>query len=144
MEALRFLTDDERVRLLARSETRTFAAGEQILAEGVQQEAIYLLVSGRARVERLEAGKPIRVDDMGAGEAFGEMSLLDGATTHLGVTAEEACEVRVLELGYIADLLEEDPQLASHLYHSLAVTVARRLRDRTDELTTLLAQGSSA
>ena len=32
--------------------------------------------------------------------------------------------------GSIADLLEEDPLLASHLYHSLAVTIARRLRDR--------------
>jgi CRP/FNR family cyclic AMP-dependent transcriptional regulator len=143
MEALRYLTDNERVRLLARSDTRTFAAGEQILAEGVEQEAIYILVSGRARVERHEGGTTILVDEMGAGEAFGEMSLLDGASTHLGVTADEACEVRVLELGGIADLLEDDPVLASHLYHSLAVTLIRRLRDRTDELTDLRAGGSS-
>ena len=33
----------------------------------------------------------------------------------------------------VADLFEEDPTLASHLYHSLAVMLARRLRDRTNE-----------
>jgi hypothetical protein len=45
-------------------------------------------------------------------------------------------EVFVFHLGNIADLLEEDPVLASHLYHSLAVTMARRLRDRNAQRTT--------
>jgi CRP/FNR family cyclic AMP-dependent transcriptional regulator len=142
MEALRYLTDDERIRLLARSEVREFAAGDEILAEGVEHEAIYLLLSGRARVERNAAGTPIVIDEVATGEAFGEMSLLDGASTHLGVIAAAPCEVRVLELGSIADLLEEDPVLASHLYHSLAVTLVRRLRDRTEELTNLRARDS--
>ena len=64
------------------------------------------------------------------GEAFGEMSLLDGSPA-LCVVADGPAEAYVLPLASVADLLEEDPTLASHLYHSLAVMLARRLRDRT-------------
>jgi CRP-like cAMP-binding protein len=75
------------------------------------------------------------------GEAFGEMSLLDWSPTHTTVVASEDTEVQVLDLMNIADLLEEDLELASHLYHSLAAMLARRLRDRTEELSALLARG---
>jgi CRP-like cAMP-binding protein len=70
---------------------------------------------------------------MSAGEAVGEMSLLDGSPTHSSVIADTPVEAFVLPLVAVADLLEEDPTLASHLYHSLAVRLARRLRERTLE-----------
>jgi len=61
------------------------------------------------------------------------MSLLDGSPTNSSVIADEPTEVFVFHLGSMADLLEEDAVLASHLFHSLAVTLARRLRDRNNE-----------
>src|SRR5262245_27960772 len=51
MEALRYLTDAERVRLLARAESRSFSANEVILAEDRYNEDIYILIGGCARVE---------------------------------------------------------------------------------------------
>jgi CRP-like cAMP-binding protein len=131
MEAVRYLTDEERVRLLARAESRSYAPEEVILAEGDYNEDIYILVGGSARVEQLIDDRRITVGHIGAGEAFGEMSLLDGSPTHLSVVANEPTEAFVLPLTSVADLLEEDPILASHLYHSLAVMLARRLRERT-------------
>ncbi len=64
------------------------------------------------------------------------MSLLDGSPTYLSVVADAPTEAYVLPLIAVADLFEEDPTLASHLYHSLAVMLARRLRDRTNEALT--------
>ncbi|MGZ6963962.1 MAG: cyclic nucleotide-binding domain-containing protein [Acidimicrobiia bacterium] len=144
MEALRYLTDDERSRLLARADRRTFAAGEVIVREGEEHEEIYLLVKGGARIEKATPSGPVLIDELGAGEAFGEMSLLDGEVTHTSVITSEPSEVHVLELLSIADLLEEDPLLASHLYQSLAVMLIHRLRDRTNEVSALLAPGSGA
>jgi CRP-like cAMP-binding protein len=141
MEALRYLTEDERARLLARAERRTFAAGDVIVGEGEEHEEIYLLVSGRARVEKRTQRGSADIGEMLPGEAFGEMSLLDWSPTHTTVVASEDTEVQVLGLMNIADLLEEDLELASHLYHSLAAMLARRLRDRTEELSALLARG---
>jgi CRP/FNR family cyclic AMP-dependent transcriptional regulator len=136
MEAVRYLTDEERVRLLARAESHSYAANEVILAEGDYNEDIYILIGGSARVEKNTEPTNTTVGHVRAGEAFGEMSLLDGSPTHLSVVAEEPAEAFVLPLAGVADLLEEDPTLASHLYHSLAVMLARRLRDRTSELLT--------
>jgi thioredoxin reductase (NADPH) len=134
MQALRYLTDDERGRILARSERRTFAADDVIVREGEPHEAIYLLTGGRARVEKASEAGPVLVEELAPGDAFGEMSLLDGGVTSTSVVAVEPAEVAVLDLMSIADLLEDDPRLASHLYHSLAVMVIQRLRDRTEEM----------
>ncbi len=134
MEAVRYLTDEERVRLLARAESRTYAPDECILSEGEPHAAIYILIQGAARVEKVSGDRTVVIDRIGTGEAFGEMSLLDGSPTNSTVIADEPVEVFVFHLGNVADLLEEDPVLASHLYHSLAVTLARRLRDRTNEV----------
>ncbi len=134
MEAVRFLTDEERIRLLARAESRSYEPNERILAEGDDNEDIYILIGGSARVEKQTPRGDATVGYITAGEAFGEMSLLDGSPTHLSVVADKASEVFVLPLVSVADLLEEDPTLASHLYHSLAVMLARRLRDRTSEI----------
>ena len=134
MEALRYLTDDEGSRLLERGERRTYAADEAILREGEPHEAIYIVTMGRVRVEKRTPKGVVRVDEIGVGGAFGEMSLLDGSTTSMSVIANEPVDLVVLDLLSIADLLEEDPVLASNLYHSLAVMLARRLRDRTAEL----------
>ena len=138
MEAVRYLTDEERIRLLARAESHSYAPNDVILHEGDYNEDIYILIGGSARVEKhTERGDTdTTVGHMSAGEAFGEMSLLDGSPTHLCVVADKPTEAFVLPLASVADLLEEDPTLASHLYHSLAVMLARRLRDRTNEILT--------
>ena len=136
MEALRYLTDDERVRLLARAESRSYEPNEVILTEGEYNEDIYVLIGGCARIEKRVSGTPKAVGQINAGEAFGEMSLLDGSPTYMSVVADAPTEAYVLPLVAVADLFEEDPTLASHLYHSLAVMLARRLRDRTNEALT--------
>lgn len=131
MEAVRFLTDEERVRFLSRAESRSYEPDEVILGEGDYNEDIFILIGGKARVDKqFETGSKT-VAHIGTGEAFGEMSLLDGSPTNSSVVAETAVEAYVLPLVAVADLLEEDPTLASHLYHSLAVMLARRLRERS-------------
>jgi CRP-like cAMP-binding protein len=127
MEAIRYLTDEERIRLLARAESRSYAKDDVVLAEGAYNEDIYILTGGSARVE--VAGSAI--GHIAVGEAFGEMSLLDASPAMSSVVADEDAEAYMLPLASVADLLEEDPTLASHLYHSLAVMLARRLRERT-------------
>jgi cAMP-binding proteins - catabolite gene activator and regulatory subunit of cAMP-dependent protein kinases len=136
MEALRYLTDDERERLLARAEERSFASGEVVLAQGKPQDAIHLVTSGTVRAERRAADGTVTVlDTLAEGEAFGQMSLLDGSITSATIAADDPVTVAILDLAAVADLLEDDPRLAAHLYQSLAVMIARRLRDRTDGIT---------
>ena len=131
MEAIRYLTDEERIRLLAVAESRSYAPEELILDEDAYNEDIYVLIGGSARVEKQTENGRETIGHIAVGEAFGEMSLLDGSPTLSRVVADAPAEAYVLPLASVADLLEEDPMLASHLYHSLAAMLARRLRDRT-------------
>ena len=52
MEAVRFLTDEERVRFLSRAESRSYEPDQVILAEGDYNEDIFILVGGKARVDK--------------------------------------------------------------------------------------------
>ena len=54
-----------------------FSAGETILAEGETGSSAYLLVSGTVEVIIGAGAKAKRVATLGAGEVFGEMSLLE-------------------------------------------------------------------
>src|SRR5262245_20626583 len=88
MEAIRYLTDAERVRLLSRAESRLYDAGDVILAEGAYNEDVFILTGGTARVE--VGGTQIA--RVGVGEAFGEMSLLDASPAMSDVIADDAVE----------------------------------------------------
>ena len=52
MEAVRFLTDEERVRFLSRAESRSYEPDEVILGEGDYNEDIFILIGGKARVDK--------------------------------------------------------------------------------------------
>jgi CRP-like cAMP-binding protein len=71
----------------------SFPAGAAMAAEGEEGGAFYLLVTGRARVTR--DGNEIR--DLGPGDFFGEISLVDGRPRTASVTATSdvaAVEIR--------------------------------------------------
>jgi CRP/FNR family transcriptional regulator, cyclic AMP receptor protein len=133
MQALRFMTDDERSRLVERASELRCAAGDVVIESGIPQESIYLLREGTVEI----VVDDVLVDRVGQGESFGEMSFLDVTLTNAMVRAESDVVLDVLELAAIADLLEEEPELARNLYHSLAVLLAQRLRNRTSEFVKL-------
>ena len=66
-----------------------FAAGEPIFDEGSQGEKMYVVCAGKVNIER--EGKVI--EELSAGDSFGEMSLIDGAPRSATARAKTDCEV---------------------------------------------------
>ena len=82
------LDDAARASMASRLERRAVHAGELVIEEGSAGTCMYLIAEGAFRVERHVAGKDPRVvAEMGAGEFFGEMSLLSGAPRLASVVA---------------------------------------------------------
>lgn len=97
-----------------------FAAGRSIVEEGDSGEAMFVVLTGTARVVR--AGR--KVGALIPGDFFGELSALDGGPRTASVVADTPMEVLRLFRHTLQDLIREEPALAMGLLEGLA----RRLR----------------
>jgi len=107
---------------LARSGTEaTAGAGQEVVRQGSRGQAAYVVLDGSLRVKRNNR----RIADLGPGDVFGELSLLDGGVRTASVIA--STDARVLEIHHrdFASLIEESPAVAK----KMMATLASRLRD---------------
>lgn len=102
-------------------ERRTFSAGHVVFHEGDQGHHLYLIVHGAAEV----LTENVRVAELGAGETFGELALLDGSARSATVRAVTELECLVLARDDFGDLLDVSPSLAKAIVRVLT----QRLRN---------------
>lgn len=95
--------------------------GYSLIKEGRIGREFFLIIDGKARVSR--NGR--KVADLGPGDHFGELALLDNAPRNASVTALTPLKVVVMERRAFTGILDEVPSIA----HKLAIGLARRLRD---------------
>jgi len=109
--------------------TLEIAANEVLTKEGGIGQEAFLIVSGNAHCT---VGDQVEVANLGPGELFGEMSLLDGARRSATVIADTDMTVTVFERREFVRLLETSPTVAMKLLAAMAA----RLRSADLELQT--------
>lgn len=110
------------LRIIARhAELTTAPAGTTVIRQGDHGDAFFLLLSGQVTVERDGA----TVGELGPGQWFGELALLDPAPRAATITVQSDAELAVLGTRMFRVLLRELPALAAALLASLA----RQARD---------------
>jgi CRP/FNR family transcriptional regulator, cyclic AMP receptor protein len=72
------LSQEDILRLNARCKWRTIAAGEYLLDERGDSDALSIVTSGRVRVVRMINGRQIILRDVNQGGYFGELCALEG------------------------------------------------------------------
>ncbi len=102
-----------------------FPADRTIVRQGEVGTGFFLVVTGRARVVR--DGSTIA--ELGPGDFFGELSLLDGEPRIATVTAEVPTACLALASWEFETLLEAQPRLAIAILRG----VAHRLRSVSEE-----------
>ncbi len=133
-DVFQFLTSDD-LRLLAEKAKRvTYAAGEIVVSEGNETKGIFVLRSGRVKIEKRLSKSPHTITTLGPGEVFGEVSFVDSQLASASVVAIEASEADILEKVDVFSLLTSVPGLSSRFYQSLALKLTERLRATTDNL----------
>ena len=135
----RSTSPEARRTLSERGRLRTFEAGDVLMRQGEAADSMYVILSGRVRVDRDAPGQsvPALLAELGANEVVGEIGVLDGGARTATVTAIE--ETRTLELHrtLLAVVLLQYPDIAGELLR----TLSRRLRS-TDEILDTLARGN--
>jgi len=128
------LSDRQRARLARFATTREYEQGATIVRQGDTSMSLYVVLSGRVRVNRESegGGGAVEVEQLGPGGAFGEMGLIEDLPRAATVVAEEPTNCALLAKWDFQNELREDPEIAL----SLLPVLTSRIR----ELDSLLAQ----
>ena len=92
-----------------------FMAGERIIAEGDEGDAMYLISSGGGRVVKEVEGQELMLDSLSEGEFFGEMSLLVGGPRSASVFAATNTEVLRLKSSDLFEIMKKYPRIETVL-----------------------------
>lgn len=124
----RGLSGEELLPLLETAEKCTFGSGETIIREGSTGAWLYVIIDGRVSVQKSAGGPPTELASLGAGDSFGEMSLVDQELRSASVIAETPCVL--LRLSEAA--CQKHPTGSAKIYRNIAHVLSRRLREMDD------------
>ena len=111
-----------RRRLAETGKRRTYAADEEIVREGSTGTALYIILSGSARVVR--GGEAI--GEVRAGDFFGELALIEEHPRSASVIASSETECLLFPAWEFTALLEEHPEIAVPIMRALIGRLHRR------------------
>jgi CRP-like cAMP-binding protein len=111
----------------------SFPPGRAIVREGETSADLYLVESGRVRVERQTAYGKFALTHLGEGEVFGETSYVDRAPRSSDVVTERATVVWQLPADGLDAVTADDPALSVALHWALWKSLSSKLR-RTNEI----------
>lgn len=113
---------------------RRYKRGETIVQQGGKSEALYILLTGRARVVTVgPRGREVILAVLQPGDHLGEMSLIDDEPHSATVRAEVQTDVLVLGRGDFQRCLPEP----SNLVHGVMRALVDRLRNADRQIESL-------
>jgi CRP/FNR family transcriptional regulator, cyclic AMP receptor protein len=112
-----------RRRLAEVGKRRTYAADQAIVREGTTGTALYVVLSGIARVER-EGGE--RLGELKTGDFFGELALIEEHPRTASVVAETETECLLFPAWEFSALMDEHPEIAVPIMKALIGRLHRR------------------
>ena len=120
--------DDELDRLAASAFPRRLGRGQVLFTEGDRSEHLYVVSSGRLKVLVCSPhGDELVLSVLSAGDALGELSILDGADRSADAVALDEVRLWCVPAPAVRDLLQRSP--------AVALAVAEELAGRVRQLT---------
>lgn len=108
--------------LVADAKHRTFAPGEALVQEGDSALNLFVVLSGHARIERADRGL---VGQVGPGDFFGELALIDDGARTATVVADDTVECLLIPAWVFRALLRQHPAIALPMLEKLIARVHR-------------------
>lgn len=115
---------------------KRFRQGEVIFSVGEPSAEAYLIVVGTVEIGVRSADGPITVSEIGPGEVFGEMGIIDPRPRSATAIAKTVVVCAVYEADRFLKLLESDPRETVAITKSLIL----RLREMNQKYAELLRQ----
>jgi CRP-like cAMP-binding protein len=142
-ELVRYLTEEEYVRLLDDTIPVSAEPGDVIFFKGAPSTSLVIVVSGELEVFEESKGRMIVLGTVPAGSVVGEVGFLDGRPRTRHVRAKSACELRKITREGFVELLNVAPILFAKMMVALSELLAGRYRMVTEELEPVRALAAS-
>ena len=114
------LSEDQLNQMVNQARLKLFGRGEPVIEEGAAGESMFVMLRGAANVLVSKNGSKIQVATLGAGDCFGEMSLLTGEPRSATVRADGDCYVMEIGKPVMAEVLSGAPSCMEQLSQLLA------------------------
>lgn len=112
--------------LAQRGKRRTYSAGEAIVTQDAPASALYVILRGHVVIERSEGVPSSPVGELGPGDFFGELALIEEHPRTATVRATEETECILFVAWEFTALLKEHPQIAVPIMNALIARIHRR------------------
>lgn len=142
-ELVRYLTEEEYVRLLDDTVPVSAEPGDVIFFKGAPSTSLVLVVEGELEVFEEAKGKMHVLGTVPAGSVVGEVGFMDSQPRTRHVRARTACDLRKITREGFQALLGADPVLFAKVMVSLAELLASRYRAAVEELEPVRALAAS-
>ncbi len=134
MLMFRYLSFKELVHVSALAEMVELKGGENIFTAGQAGDAMYVVTQGSVRLVQGEA----IVAELGRGQHFGEMALVDRSTRSLTAIANDNTRLVVIHRKDFYELIKREPATAVKMLWSFVQVLGQRLRKTNTDLSEAL------
>lgn len=104
----------QRYELLSRFGVHEVVPGTILVKEGSRGQGLYIVLYGQVDVKKRDAEEEVLLATLGAGDVFGEISLIKDQPTTATVTAARHSTVLFLPKEYFVNLIEAIPALKDY------------------------------
>lgn len=139
MQMFRYLSYKELVRVMNITSTHEYDAGSTIFEKGDPGESMYVVLRGKVAMKNGDA----IIAELGKGQHFGEMSLVDRSVRSLTAVATDAATLVAVRRKDFYAIIKKEAPLAVKLLWSFVQVLADRLRKTTADLSGAL-QGAAS
>jgi serine/threonine protein phosphatase PrpC/CRP-like cAMP-binding protein len=126
----RFLNYQELVKIANLTDVRHFVADESIFEEGAEGDELFVVLKGRVAVRK---GDTVIVE-LGQGEHFGEMALLDRGPRSASVRAIEETKLLAMKRRDFLGIVKHEREMGVKLLWQFLGVFTERLRNTSREL----------
>ncbi len=134
LQLFRYLSYKELVRVSGVATLLQVPAEQVIFTEGQAGETMYAVIAGSVRLAQDGA----KVAELGAGQHFGEMSLVDRSVRSLTAVASQDTQLIAIARTDFYEIIKGEPTLAVKLLWSFVQVLGSRLRKTNHDLSEAL------
>lgn len=140
MSLFRDLDDEELSQVLMVGLLKRYAQETPILIEGTPGGQLHVIIQGRVRISKVVPGVGEEaLTILGPAAFFGEVEFFDGAPASAHAIAHSDCEVFTIPHEEVRAMMESRPALTAKFLWAFSRTLAVRLRESNQKISSLFA-----